>query len=202
MRKRLSTAGIVGFLLVSINTQVASAQSDPRKLELGAQFVLLRQRAFSLDCCSSKWDPGFGGRITYDANRILSLEAELNFFPKDSSGRNGQGLFGIKAGRRSDKLGVFGKARPGFMRFSRVFDCPGADKRSCDEFAYAEFAMDLGGVIEYYHSPRSVLRFDVGDTVIHFRDRTEFPYDFQIPRRIEGGTEHSLQISIGVGIRF
>lgn len=199
MRKNLSTAGIAGFLLFSINTPVASAQSDPRKLELGAQFVLMRQEAFALNCCSAKWDAGFGGRITYDATRFLSVEAELNYLPQDVRlGRKTQALFGIKAGRRTDRLGVFGKARPGFMRFSRVFDCQGEDVRSCGEFAYTEVAMDLGGVVEFYPSPRSVLRFDVGDTIIHLRELTFIAN----PRIEESRTVHSLQLNIGIGIRF
>jgi hypothetical protein len=58
--------------------------------------------------------------------------------------------------------------------------------------------VDLGGVVEYYPSPRRVLRFDVGDTIIHFRDTIRIAN----PERIEGGTVHSLQLNIGFGIRF
>jgi len=50
------------------------------------------------------------------------------------------------------------------------------------------FALDLGGVIEFYPSRRFVLRVDLGDTVI----RNSQP----------GRTSHNFQFGAGIGIRF
>jgi len=198
MRKTLLNLGFGWVILVSTGI-LASGQSDPQRFELGGQFAF----------APGRWDPGFGGRFSYEVVRNLSLEAELNFFPRveDSfhMGRKTQGLFGLKVGGRTDRFGLFGKARPGFMRFGRVFDCPGTHKLSCSEFAYAEFALDIGGVAEYYPSPRTLLRFDVGNTIIRFRDRKDFPFSPEfptIPRILEGGTRHSLQLNLGIGVRF
>ena len=68
-------------------------------------------------------EPGFGGRFGYNFSRYLTLEAEGNFFPRDrelEGGRKTQGLFGAKVGKRMDRVGIFGKARPGFIRFQKV----------------------------------------------------------------------------------
>ena len=202
MQENLVRGLLAGFVLISLNS-LAVAQSDPETFEVGAQFALMH---LSSSSGPSRWDPGFGGRFSYDVMRSLSLEAEVNFFPRESlGGVKTQGLFGVKAGWKSDKFGVFGKARPGFTRFGRVFDCPGVDRSSCDEFAYTEFSLDLGGVVEFYPSPRTVLRFDVGDTIIRYRDTKDFPFSPEfptIPRIFEGGTRHNLQMNIGIAVRF
>ncbi|HEX5965010.1 MAG TPA: hypothetical protein VFY51_03735, partial [Pyrinomonadaceae bacterium] len=71
-------------------------------------------------------------------------------------------------------------------------------------------ATDLGGVLEFYPSPRIVTRFDVGDTIIHFRRRTingvafdpvtqQFTlFPFTRPAR----TSHNFQFIASVGWRF
>lgn len=213
MRRYVLIACGSAIVLHCLNSQFARGQSAPQKFEVGAQFTLLRQnRPDSLlfsNADPTNWDPGLGGRFTFNITRILSLEAELNYFPRQRDslrlGHKTQGLFGIKAGRRGEKFGIFGKVRPGFMRFTQVFDCPGTDVLSCDEFAKTDFAIDLGGVVEYYPSHRTVLRFDVGDTIIRFRDTTVFPFSPEFPSlavRQKGRTVNNFQLGVGVGFRF
>lgn len=213
MRKNSLIAGVIVTLILLLNSEPVDAQSDASGLELGAQFALMRQRApgtfGSFSPAPSPWDAGFGGRVGYHVTPGFAFEAEVNVFPRENDflrrGRKTQGLFGVKAGHRSDKFGIFGKVRPGFMRYSRVFDCPGANSLSCDEFGKTEFALDVGGVVEYYPSRRAILRFDVGDTIIRFGDRTAFPFAPELPDisvRQEGGTAHSFQFNVGIGIRF
>jgi hypothetical protein len=72
------------------------------------------------------------------------------------------------------------------------------------------FAVDAGGVVEFYPSKRIVTRFDVGDTIIHFGRRrvdtvisdisgnTFTPFTFTRPAK----TTHNLQIMASVGFRF
>jgi hypothetical protein len=54
------------------------------------------------------------------------------------------------------------------------------------------FALDLGGVVEFYPSRRVVMRFDLGDTVVNFRGNFA-------GRSL---TTHNLQFNAGVGYRF
>jgi hypothetical protein len=204
---------VAGILLTS---DVATAQSDPPKLELGAQFSLMRQADTGVfgnfaSGVPSEWDPGFGGRFSFNVMNQVALEAEMNFFPREKDffdrGRKTQGLFGVKAGLRKERFGVFGKVRPGFMRFGRIFSCSGDDINTCGRFGRMEFALDLGGVVEFYPSNRAVLRFDIGDTVIKFRDTNVIVPFPEAPGGIlrgtvQGRTTHNLQINVGVGIRF
>ena len=116
-----------------------------------------------------------------------------------------QGQFGAKVGRRFDRWGLFGKARPGFVGFSRVLEAPfGVQIPANLAFVRKLYpSLDIGGVVEFYVSPRWMARFDVGDTVIRYSE-------IRIPADVQPGfftlrgreTQHNLQVSSGIGFRF
>ncbi|MCA1593135.1 MAG: porin family protein [Acidobacteria bacterium] len=169
-------------------------------------------------------EAGFGGRFTFNLNDNVGLEAQGDFYPRKSFAGNTSGgypsqmQFGAKIGRRFDKFGVFGKARPGFVSFSRVRQLVGtqvitfspqpgvsqqfiigifADKRK------TYFSADVGGVVEFYPSRRIMTRFDMGDTIIHYSRRHEQGFSLsQNIIEIAPETKHNLQISAGIGFRF
>ena len=62
-------------------------------------------------------------------------------------------------------------------------------------------SLDVGGVVEFYISPRWMARFDIGDTMIRYREiRLE---GFTQPFILQPGqTRHNLQLSSGIGFRF
>jgi hypothetical protein len=178
---------VLAMLFLPLLRQDALGQNTP-KAELGAQFSVLRLRDLGVT------EAGFGGRFTINASSTFAIEAEVNFFPKDrdrpfESGRKTQGLFGVKYGLRSDQAGIYGKARVGFIHFTRNFDTSKVGK--------TDPAFDLGGVFELYPSGHSVVRFDLGDTIIRFGERT-----LQGGLRTSSFTSHNLQFNVGVGIRF
>ena len=196
-KKLLLTIAAVA-LFAATHAQPARAQAETPRVELGAHFTLIRLPR--LDSTA----PGVGGRITINLNDHVAVESEINFFPKDQPGlfslskHQTQGLFGVKAGARSNRAGLFGKLRPGYMRFGEarvpitcvaVFPQPFACWLAAGRTA---FALDLGGVVELYPSRRTVVRFDLGDTIVNFRG------DFA-GRRL---TTHNLQFNAGVGLRF
>lgn len=214
MRKILSIALSMCALWVLIPAQNSFAQSDVPKLELGAQYTLLRLKSQQplnnpilnlIDPNFVASDSGIGGRITYNLTNYLSAEGEINFFPKERNNfaepfyinsRRIQGLFGVKAGARGDRIGVFAKVRPGFMHFGEGT----ADPRIQTLLpvpataSSTEFALDVGGVFEFYPSRHTMLRFDLGDTVIRFGKSP-----------VSGRpalTTHNLQLSAGFGFRF
>ena len=213
---------IVSQLCLSVCLCEAQAQSDDvPKVELGAQFTSITKP----DSYNGPTEPGFGGRFTFNLNRSVALEAVGNFFPHkcrfcgsgggggDNSGNIMQGLFGVKAGKRFQKWGIFGKARPGVISFSE-----GDSKfflRSPDAFGILQgrqthFAVDLGGVLEFYPSKRIVTRFEAGDTLIHYgRQQSNYlifdPITFApslLPFTTPAQTRHNFQFVAGVGWRF
>ena len=215
------------FLLLAASFPEARAQSDEKKFEVGGQFSIMRMETRSIN-------PGFGttistghenvfglgGRVGYNFSKYFAAEAELNFFPQDDdvkAGRKIQGLFGVKAGKRFDKVGVFAKARPGFIRYEKgdyepapvvcilIFPPPLA---CMNPVARTNFAIDLGGVVEVYPSKRTIIRLDAGDTVVRFPARSVAAPDpdfgpgvlFAVPVAAE--TKHNFQASVGFGFRF
>ncbi|MGI9066502.1 MAG: hypothetical protein ACR2HX_08865 [Pyrinomonadaceae bacterium] len=110
-------AFLFGLTLILISPPVWAQQIEPSKLEIGAQFSSL-----TLTEPGIKREVGVGGRLTYNVNRSLAIEAEGNYFPSGSTrgfihgGNILQGQFGVKAGKRWDRFGIFAKARPGFLK--------------------------------------------------------------------------------------
>ncbi len=199
LSKRIIFAAFLLAAFFIINKQAALAQSEESKVEVGMHFTTLRLTEFD------KTDPGVGGRVAFNLNKYLAIEGELNFLPRDLiiSDNRTLGLFGVKAGWRSDRFGVFGKARPGFVHFSRTevpVVCVASDPPplSCTVGGTTPFAFDLGGVFEVYPSRHTVLRFDGGDTMIRYKRFRGFS--------LGGGLEHFIshnpQFSVGVGYRF
>ncbi|HVQ39384.1 MAG TPA: outer membrane beta-barrel protein [Pyrinomonadaceae bacterium] len=213
---------IISLLCLSFCSIQAQAQSDEvPKFELGAQFTSITKPSYS----GGVTEPGFGGRFTFNLNRSVALEAVGNFFPHkcnycgsggaagDNSGNIAQGLFGVKAGKRFQKWGIFAKARPGVVSFSEgdsdyFLNLPSGfgitQKRG------NHFAGDLGGVLEFYPSQRIVTRFEAGDTMIHYGQRQIHILTFNpitnaptlIPFTTRSETRHNFQFSAGVGWRF
>ena len=223
-------SGLAAAALILCLAGLGAAQSEVKKLEVGVQFTSFTlfpppREGFQPP---SVTEPGFGGRFTYNLTNRIAVESELNFFPHKNifqflgDGRALQGQFGIKFGKRFKKFGVFAKGRPGFLRLGkgdfrmRPALCPGdiPEPIGCfDPVAKTSFAFDAGGIVEYYPNKRLVVRFDAGDTILHFGERlavTSVPAlnpGVTIPFKIgllgaPAETTHNFQGSIGVGFRF
>ena len=239
----LFIVAVVTSLLLSGSEVLA--QADIPRFELGGQFSLLSRNRpssqsddfFIFDDFNNFFPgrvnrPGFGARFTYNKTKNIAFEAEGNFFPERQEvfgvpdGHIFQGQFGVKAGRRCEKVGFFGKLRPGFVTFTKSSQFSGFrgvfvrhPSRGVDvlldepQFRTGKatyFSTDVGGVVEFYPSRRIVTRFDIGDTIIRYGEYGEpasvvcplcCPCVTQLFLR-SAETKHNLQFSAGVGIRF
>ena len=229
----------VGLLVLLLcSAQVVRAQAgDDLKFEAGGHVTAMRldryvaQQPGNVVCVTfpcfaqgreKQTVPGFGGRVGYSFNENVGVEAEMNFFPGDDlaeGGRKIQGLAGIKAGRRFEKVGLFAKARPGFVRFSQG-DVGRTPTRPCiavfpppagcfdDPQPVTSFAFDAGAVLELYPGRRTIVRFDAGDTIIRLRERGVLVSppsgnpQAGVVLLAPAETTHNLQMSVGVGFRF
>ena len=186
------------------------AQTDARRLEVGGQFSTLRIGD------AGNTNAGLGGRVSYEVARWLAVEGELNFFPNDRldvdtgisslsltlqtqySRRRLEGFVGPKIGVRGGKFGAFAKVRPGFARLiDKGVDCIG-DVCALALLArpeyHPEFAVDLGGIVEFYPTPRTVARFDLGTTAIRHRSQYVPP--------CADCTTRNFSTSLGMGLKF
>ena len=190
-----------------------SGKERTKRFEVGAQFTSLFVRPPNLPGLASvsrtHSEPGGGVRFTFNLTDSIAFEAEGNYFAREqfgliqAGGHMFQGQFGGKVGKRFDRWGVFGKARPGFVGFSRVLEFPLFGGVQVPGLIFVRKfypSVDVGGVIEFYVSPRWMARFDIGDTIINY-DEIRIP-GTPAPFIIPGATRHNLQLSSGIGFRF
>jgi hypothetical protein len=195
------------------DTAKSSGAQQTKRFEVGAQFTSLLVEPSNVGFLSASGsrrnaEPGFGGRFTFNLTESVAFEAEGNYFTRNQfaslqGGHIFQGQFGVKIGRRFDRWGLFGKARPGFVGFTRVLEFPGGVQVPVVNLYVKKLypSLDIGGVGEFYISPRWMARFDIGDTLIHYGE-VQFP--LVLPPFIiqQKETRHNLQISSGIGFRF
>jgi hypothetical protein len=135
---------------------------------------------------------GIGAIFARDVLPLLSIDAEVNYFPENPSGNFGEteALLGVKLGTRSNQTGLFGRVRFGFVHFGgRFFDgrLPNRTKP----------ALDLGLVFEHYaRSGRWGWRVDGGDTIIPF-GADSILFGGSTPTR-RPGTSHNFQLAAGL----
>ena len=115
---------------------------------------------------------------------------------------------GTKIGKRFEKFGVFGKLRPGVVSFSKTIVFDSIDPNN-PPFVTAHvarrthFSLDLGGVLEFYPTPRIVARFDGGDTMIRYGSaRAPFFTPNLTAIELPAEMRHQFQLSAGIGFRF
>jgi hypothetical protein len=226
----------ISLLVIQVEPEKVLAQNQP-SAELGFQFPGLYQnnstffsnppRVFLSDADPnlSRWAPGLGGRAAYNLNRFWAIEAEANLFPRDNAinGRIVEVLTGTKIGLRTQKVGLYGKVRPGFLHMSKSLSACGItlgnETRCRFDKKRTDFALDVGGVLELYSSGNWFLRFDLGDTAQFFRGHdveivvftpvaalktsgAKIALDSEDPFDERPHTFHNLQFSIGVSFRF
>jgi hypothetical protein len=209
------------------------AQENRESYEIAGHFSLLLDRDTIAD--TQKPLAGGGGTFTYFPLKYMGLEAEYSLYPErefiqqplpgtigmavknlttNYNGPQHTAFFGIKAGMRTKKIGIFIKARPGFAVFHPVYDCiPVADildpgvivMNQCSETHKKEFALDFGGVIEGYLPHHTFVRFDAGDTYLKY-GKTVMLFSGSGVRWINypygEDNRHHFQLKLGFGVRF
>ena len=217
MNKILCTAAIIISFVVTCQAQ--SQSQELPKFEVAAEFTTMERADFT----GTRTEPGFGGRFTFNLNRVVSFETAGYFFPKRcftcrDNGRIVELLGGVKVGKRFEKWGIFAKGRPGLVSFGEgdqniVPSTPPLDPTFPFQLQIkrrTNFATDVGGVLEFYPSKHIVTRFDAGDTIIHFNARTRNVLQFipssnsflLLPLNVPSRTTHSFQFMASVGFRF
>jgi hypothetical protein len=140
---------------------------------------------------------GAGASLVIAPRNWIGADLSASFFAaEDVGGRAWQLLAGPRIGGTWEGLGLFARVRPGFIRFSERFYAPDViciaifpPPEACLANA-TNFSLDLGGTVEVAPTPATVLRFDLGDSLIRYR-------------RPDGASwKHSLQFTAGLGWRF
>ena len=204
----------IGLLLVQ--SLLHAQTTEVPKYEVAAEFTSMNRDNFS-----GGMEAGVGARFTFNLNKTFSLETAAYHFPRtcfscDHNGTVTQVVGGLKVGKRFEKWGIFAKGRPGVISFSRgefnIVPAPGPPffPFEVQLNRVNSFAVDAGGVVEFYPSKRIVTRFDAGDTIIHF-SRRQFNSIFSdatgttftlFPITRPAKTTHHFQFMASVGFRW
>ncbi len=180
---------------------------DPVKhWELGTQYTFVTLPVVTRNCATTCREgfSGMGTNFVYNFTHGFAFDSSVNLLP----GQHGsepmmQGLFGVRLGQQFQHVGVFGKVRPGFIYYNKAIPGGGNDNPG----SLTRFAWDLGGIVEVYphRESRSVIRFDVGTTLVRYlTDRYDDRFT-QIGGVISNQyivTQGNFQISTGYTYRF
>jgi hypothetical protein len=165
--------------VIALITARVQAQDRPGSFELGLQLTGVHLHKID------ETPFGIGARAVIDISKRIALDAEIDHYPENPSGNFGEtaALVGVRSGWRVlDRFGVFAKARAGMMHFGGGFFDQRLVRRTVAD-------IDVGGVLEYYPSPRTVVRVDIGDTILFYGGSAL-------------GTVHNFQPALGFGFRF
>ncbi len=208
----------LAFVLLSLLCAPALRAQDTPKVEVGIHVTALNLGDFKLavpDLGGSQ--RGVGGRVTVNLTDHISIEGELNTFPNNfrisipqltqvvrrdlTRDRVDQFLFGVKLGGRSEHWGIFAKVRPGYVRSVLQDQTTGNANPTLNTLfrTSSGFALDWGGVLEFYPSRHTMLRFDLGDTIIRYETKPQSGAANQTTTKF---TNNNLQVSAGFGLRF
>jgi hypothetical protein len=209
---RPATVGIAILLCTFLlRPSSARAQEGPPRFEIGPVFEFTHQpdveevNIFQL-----------GGRFEWNLGRHLGFEAEVTHSPfvtvnggSYSGGHLTEGLFGVKYGTRWDRMGMFFKARPGFIDYSSASNgFAGAPLQLFPVSTRLMIpALNLAGSIEFYLSHHWMISADGGLTVGWYPQRT-VPLGSPVAGApaptdtIRHNTTSSFQYSTAISYRF
>jgi len=173
--------------------------------EIGAQYSNISLPVVSNTCSElacRKNLSGLGTNFTYNFTRGIGFDSTLNFIPgQQGSKPMMEGLFGIRMGVRTDKLGVFAKIRPGFIYYEDAAPIQGETATG----SLTRFAADVGGIVEYYPQRNSTLRVDVGTTLVRYLTNHPDPHLYQLGTQLSPQyivTQGNFQVATSYVYRF
>jgi hypothetical protein len=213
--RALFTHAAFVLALLACAPPARAQERDAPKVEIGVQYTSLSIN--HTPAGGTENAVGFGARATYNFNDYFAVEAEGNVYPGGAQSRpvtggaSQQAQFGVKVGKRWDTFGLFAKARPGLVSFGETLRPVAVGGGVFNGFDYVRerkthFSMDVGAVLEFYPSRRTLVRFDAGDTIIRYGEHADLvsaPVTFQpAVGRAPSTIGHNFQFTAGVGYRF
>jgi len=207
-RRDLFPSIAVACLLFCLRTSTVWAQSDVPRFDLGGQFTFVRYNSV---VSPMSQQAGFGTTFSWNAKPYFSLDASLNYFPYHKGsftvidtyqgGSLLQAFFGVKAGLRKQRFGLFGRARPGLVSFSKTVTITSRMPLTIATNRLTEPAADFGLTAEYYAARHIALRYDLGDTAFFYRRRVH-PIPGSPNEILPAVTSNNFQLSVAVVLRF
>ncbi|MGH9564753.1 MAG: hypothetical protein ACRD4I_02110 [Candidatus Angelobacter sp.] len=190
----------IGYRLRGLFHETESSPS-PQRFAAGIQYSLLTSERGFFEVVRD--ESGAGGWFTWNFSKYFALDSSATYFPRlihiadiQQGGRMFQALAGIRGGIRREHFGVFAKFRPGIQLYTATEGNAVTFRSS----PFTDLAFDSGGIIEVYTSPRTLLRFEAGNTSVYYRPRNVI--DTGGSFHVAGFTNNTIQLTTGFGFRF
>jgi hypothetical protein len=194
------SASLLLVLFSPFAASLCHAQDNYSRFEFGGQYSIIRETNAALNGISFS---GIGARLDYNLTRRLAFESQIDFFPENGvplvhfqGGQTTQAVFGLRAKViQTRRLSVFGLVRPGLLHFSAVQVLAPGSGNTYAQAPETYFVLNLGGGLEYYASPRWVLRVDIQGNPYHI------PAFFSAGATLPGKINDTTRLSFGVAYR-
>jgi hypothetical protein len=176
---QLCSASIVvlTILLPMASTAFAAPIESPR-LEIGPQIT---QTYLPVNPVGSvQYQLSVGGVGSIRLRNWIAMDSGFGITPTTpieattlAGGRLTEGFLGTQFGHRVGRVEIYGKIRPGIASFGEAILHAGSGSSSLqfEMGRLTEPALDLGGIVMIRISKRLAVRYDAGDTLIHYRRR-------------------------------
>jgi hypothetical protein len=190
----------------------ARAQEQFSRHEVSGQFTTIR----FFDATAKRYFLGVGGRYDFNVSRRIAFETQVDFFPKDifpvyqrQGGKLVQVLFGVRAKAvQSRHFSIYGVLRPSLLIFTNVPQFSGLPGKlpGVTTGPQTQLALNLGGGVEYYPTPRLIARFEISGDPTRFANTQQTiticpPCSAQtIP--FPGAIGDTWRMSVGLGYRI
>ena len=155
---------------------------------------------------------GVGVSAVFNPHPVLSLEIEADHIFTDSrenrkthpnGGPVNEVFGGVKSGYRFHRVGLFAKARPGYLSFQQLVlrqplavpDDPGTSL-NLRKRKVRRPALNVGMVFEFYLTRHWAIRTDMADTIVFYSARKVQDVDLQ------GVGHYNFQTGFGIQFRF
>jgi len=154
---------------------------------------------------SVNYQIGLGGAFAFNFNRFLGLDGSISITPTSPStgssnagGRLTQLNIGGRVGVSKRRFALYAKVRPGFASFGNVIRQINVQTFQFTNGRLTEPSLDVGGIVQFNLSKRFALRYEAGDTLIHYGSRTIIVGTPAVPAQ----TSNNFEFGIGFMFRF
>jgi hypothetical protein len=189
---------------VQIRTKAFAQHPDAPRLEIGPQ---LTQIYFPLRPVGSvQYQLGYG--LVFSGNLLRRFGADAGFCVTPTApisgttfagGRLTEAFFGARVGIfRARHFEFYGKVRPGFVHFNDVILHATSDPTlQFQTGSLTEPALDVGGIAMLRVSKRIGIRYEIGDTIIHYGGRIIDPSQPAVPPRLVNALQLGVALVVG-----
>lgn len=192
------------FILCQIGTIALAQEFATPRLEFGPELTQIYLPITPVG--SVQYQPGYGAVMCLRTSTRIGVDTGFSITPTTpifsssfAGGRLTEAFFGARIRPLSvRRLELYAKVRPGFVSFGDAILHVSLPSLQVETGRLTEPALDLGAIALLRISRRWAVRYEMGDTMIHYGGRV---VDFSQPET-PSHLANSLQLGVGFVVGF